>query len=245
MRPDSPLVTRCLPSPNFGDRRGRAIDMLILHYTGMASGAAALARLTDPGAEVSCHYLVWEDGRIDQLVAEADRAWHAGRSAWAGERDLNSVSIGIEIVNGGHDFGLPPYPEPQIRALVALCADVCRRHAISPRRVLGHSDIAPDRKEDPGEHFPWHRLAGIALHVPAGPIVEGPILRPGDRGPAVRALQAELAAIGYVITVDGAFGPQTEAVVRAVQRRFRPERVDGRADPSTRATLAALTCRPD
>ena len=207
-----------LPSPNFGDRRSRAIDALILHYTGMASGAAALARLLDPASEVSAHYLVWEDGRIDQLVAEADRAWHAGRSFWAGERDMNSVSVGIEIVNGGHEFGLPPYPAVQIAAVVALVRDIRTRHAIVPTRVLGHSDIAPARKDDPGEHFPWPALmdAGMALRVP--PVI-------GSMKPASRhALQATLAAIGYECPTSGADDEATRAAIRAFQRRWRPQR---------------------
>ena len=222
-----------LPSPNFGDRRGRAIDSLILHYTGMVSGEAALARLLDPRAEVSAHYLVWEDGGIDQLVAEDDRAWHAGRSFWAGERDINAVSVGIEIVNGGHAFGLPPYPPAQVAAVVALVRDICGRRAIAPVRVLGHSDIAPQRKEDPGEIFPWHALtdAGLASCVSPSP---GAVV-PGSPG----ELQAALAAIGYECLATGMEDDATRAVVSAFQRRWRPSRVDGEVDRETAILVAA------
>src|SRR5271165_4540831 len=148
--PDSPLAGRFLASPNFGERRGRGrADCLILHYTGMATGEAALKLLLDPASEVSAHYLVWEDGRIDQLVAESERAWHAGRSFWKGERDLNSASIGVEIVNPGHDGGLPPFPDRQIAATIALARDLGSRWKIRPERVLAHSDVAPMRKCDP------------------------------------------------------------------------------------------------
>lgn len=223
-----------LPSPNFGDRRGRAIDALILHYTGMASGAAALARLLDPASEVSAHYLVWEDGRIDQLVAEADRAWHAGRSCWAGERDINSVSIGIEIVNGGHDFGLPPYPGAQIAALVALVRDIRTRHPIVPERVLGHSDIAPARKDDPGERFPWLALMDAGMALPVPPLAESITL------PSPRGIEAALATIGYECPTTGAADETTRTAIRAFQRRWRPLRVDGVVDRETAALVAAV-----
>ncbi len=239
---DSPLVQRVAPSPNFGDRRGRNIDSIVLHYTGMPSGDEALARLVDPAAGVSCHYLVWEDGRVDQLVAERERAWHAGRSCWAGERDMNALSIGIEIVNSGHEGGCPPYPEAQINALIALGRDCQRRHAIAPRRVLAHSDIAPDRKIDPGEWFPWPRLARehLGIVITPAPLAAGPVLQEGDAGPAVAALRVDLARLGYDIAREGPYDGAMAAVVAAFQRHFRPERVDGMADSSTRTTLAAL-----
>ena len=225
------------PSPNFGDRRGRAIDALVLHYTGMASGEAALARLLDTGSEVSAHYLVWEDGRIDQLVAEADRAWHAGRSFWAGERDLNAISIGIEIVNGGHDFGLPPYPPGQIATLAALSGDICARRAIAPARVLGHSDVAPERKADPGERFPWDVLmrAGIAAALETD---QAPGL--GSAPSSIDALQRALAAIGYECPHTGLDDEVTRAALRAFQRRWRPGRVDGLPDAETAGLLRAV-----
>ncbi len=223
-----------LPSPNFGDRRGRAIDALILHYTGMASGAAALARLLNPASEVSAHYLVWEDGRIDQLVAEIDRAWHAGRSCWAGERDINSVSIGIEMVNGGHDFGLPPYPASQVAALIALMRDIRTRHAIAPARVLGHSDIAPARKDDPGERFPWPALMDAGMALPVPPRTESTALM------SPHAIEAALATIGYECPTTGLANETARAAICAFQRRWRPLRVDGVADRETAALVAAV-----
>lgn len=241
MKADSVLVQTVSPSPNFGDRNGRPVDAMILHYTGMSSGAAAQARLLDPASQVSCHYLVWEDGRIEQMVAEADRAWHAGRSFWAGERDMNTVSIGIEIVNGGHDYGSPPYPDAQIEAVIGLARDICSRHKIVTHRVLAHSDIAPDRKCDPGEWFPWQRLAaaGVGLWIDGA---HGAVraVDPESTGPDVLALQADLRAFGYDGPLTGIFDAATACVVKAFQRHYRPVRVDGNADSSTIATLDAL-----
>jgi N-acetylmuramoyl-L-alanine amidase len=208
----------------------------------MPSGDLALARLRDPASAVSCHYLVWEDGRVTQIVAEERRAWHAGHSFWAGERDMNTVSIGIEIVNPGHDGGAPPYPAAQIDAVIALCGDIIARHAIPRERVLAHSDIAPDRKIDPGEYFPWDRLAaaGIGLWAPPAPITTGPVLCLGDQGPDVMTLQRAFAALGYDAPSDGRFDATTRLVVEAFQRHFRPARVDGEADVSTRETLRLI-----
>jgi N-acetylmuramoyl-L-alanine amidase len=243
-KPDSALA-KIHPSPNHGARKGKRPDSIILHYTGMASGAAALARLCDPESEVSAHYFIGEDGGSLQLVAEARRAWHAGQSAWAGETDMNSASIGIEIQNGGHQFGAPPYPEAQIAALIALCRDIARRHAIAPARVLAHSDIAPGRKIDPGEYFPWDELAaaGIGHFVRPHPIGNDAPLGPGALGEKVEALQAMLAAYGYEIGISGHYDAKTEHVVAAFQRHFRPARVDGKADRSTIATLRDLLRR--
>lgn len=242
LTPDCPLA-RVHPSPNHGERKdGRRPDMLVQHYTGMPTGAGALARLCDATSDVSSHYLVFEDGRILQLVPEARRAWHAGLGAWAGDRDINSCSIGIEIVHPGHDGGLPPYPEAQIEAVIALSRDIVARWGIRPERVLGHSDVSPERKIDPGENFPWARLhaAGIGHWVPPAPIVEGRVFAAGDQGPSVEALQAMFALYGYPVELGGVFDATTKAVVTAFQRHFRPERVDGRADMSTIATLRAL-----
>jgi N-acetylmuramoyl-L-alanine amidase len=208
----------------------------------MASGAAALSRLCDPKAEVSAHYFIDAEGEIFQLVPEARRAWHAGQSSWAGETDMNSASIGIEIENGGHEFGAPPYPDAQIDALIALCRDIMRRHAINPSRILAHSDIAPGRKIDPGEYFPWERLAaaGVGHYVPPHPIGDDAPLASGASGEKVEELQRMLAAYGYDITVSGHYDTTTEKVVAAFQRHFRSTRVDGNADRSTIETLREL-----
>ena len=242
-RADSPLVARLSPSPNFGVRRGgRGIDMIVLHYTGCPSAEAACLWMCAPESQVSAHYLVDEDGEIVQLVAEEMRAWHAGAAFWAGEEDVNSCSIGIEIQNAGHGAceagGLPPYPEAQMRAVVALVKDIVRRHGIRPERVVGHSDVAPMRKADPGEHFPWRMLAdaGLALPVPQVVLPEVKVLD----GHGVRALQEALARIGYGVPVSGEACEQTAAVVRAFQRRFMPQRVDGVAEARVLAMAQAV-----
>ena len=240
--PDSPLARRVTPSPNHGERRTGRPDMLVLHYTGMESGAAALARLRDPLSEVSAHYLVFEDGGIVQMVPEVRRAWHAGAGSWKGETDINSRAIGIEIVHPGHAGGLPPYPDAQIEAVIALARDVLSRWPIPPERVLAHSDIAPERKEDPGETFPWDRLAaaGIGHLVPPAAIRDGRFFAQGDAGQPVEALQAMFALYGYDLPVTGLFDARTHAVVTAFQRHFRQARVDGVADASTITTLRDL-----
>ncbi len=242
-RPDSGLVDALSPSPNHGERVGIAPpDCLILHYTGMADGPSAINWLCNPDSQVSCHYVVEEDGRVLQLVAEARRAWHAGRSSWAGNTDMNSASIGIEIVNAGHPGGLPDYPDAQIASVIALCRDLVGRHPIPPERVLAHSDVAPGRKEDPGERFPWSRLfeAGVGLWVPPRPDQDGPALLAEDHGAAVASLQTALQLHGYDLEASGTYDPVTEAVVRAFQLHFRPERVDGVADAATVAILRDL-----
>jgi N-acetylmuramoyl-L-alanine amidase len=231
------------PSPNYEPRvGGRAPDMLILHYTGMEQADAALDWLTREESRVSCHYLIDEEGRITQMVRESERAWHAGQSSWAGETDLNSCSIGIEIHNPGHEFGYPDFPDAQMHAVETLCLDILGRHAIRPERVLAHSDIAPGRKRDPGEKFDWARLAksGIGLHVPPAPLGDDAGLGLGDEGEAVAHLQRGLARFGYGVEVTGTFGKGLEQVVEAFQRHFRPARIDGRADVSTQATLERL-----
>ena len=239
---DSPAVDLLRPSPNHGERLGHVRpDCIILHYTGMSDGPAAIAWLCNPAAQVSSHYVIEEDGRILQLVAEARRAWHAGRGGWAGDLDLNSASVGIEIVNGGHPAGLPPFPAQQIDAVIRLCGDIAARHAIRPERVLAHSDVSPGRKIDPGERFPWQRLhaAGIG-HWRAEASAEGNALRPGDRNRPVEDLQRALSDYGYVIEPSGQYDERTRMVVEAFQRHFRPSRVDGIADAGTRATLDVL-----
>jgi N-acetylmuramoyl-L-alanine amidase len=245
---ESPVADEFIPSPNHNERRGFSRpDCVILHYTGMPTGAEALAWLCNRASEVSSHYFVWEDGRVVQLVPEDRRAWHAGRSFWKGESDLNSASIGVEIVNPGHasgpgDSDPPPFPLKQIEGVVALLRDIGARHNIAPERVLAHSDIAPARKIDPGEKFPWETLwrAGIGHWTAPAPIEGGAIYRRGQEGPPIRALQALLALYGYGVELTGVYDGQTQTVVAALQRHFRPARVDGEADVSTLATLRAL-----
>jgi N-acetylmuramoyl-L-alanine amidase len=174
--PDSSVVSDVIPSPNFGERnKGLVPDMIVLHYTGMPDPEGAIARLCSAGTDVSAHYIVLEDGRIVQTVPEAKRAWHAGVGFWAGEEDINSCSIGIEIINRGHDWGYPDFPSRQIAAVTALCRGIMLRHDLQPHRVLGHSDVSPSRKKDPGEKFPWHSLAnsGVGHWVMPAPIVRG------------------------------------------------------------------------
>ncbi len=240
---DSPLVAEVLPSPDHGERLGVAApDMLVLHYTGMASTERAVAWLRDPERSVSAHYLVYEDGRIIQMVPEARRAWHAGASFWDGANDLNSHSIGIEIANGGHDHGYPDFPAAQIEAVAALAKDIVTRRAIAPDRVLGHSDIAPRRKADPGEKFPWEVLYrfGVGHLVPEAPVTDGRFFMRGEHGQPIEALQAMLALYGYGVPISGTYCAETEAVVTAFQRHFRRARVDGIADVSTLTTLYEL-----
>jgi len=241
---ESSVVAEVLPSPNHGERAGnKRPDMIILHYTGMPNARGALERLCSAGSEVSAHYFVFEDGKIVQLVPESRRAWHAGVSIWAGETDINSCSIGIEIVNPGHDYGYPDFPKRQIAAVTALCRGIQTRNTIAPARVLAHSDVAPSRKQDPGEKFPWSILweSGVGHWVSPAKLVEGgPVLALGDRGDAVAAMQEALGKYGYGITASGAYDSTTHDVVKAFQRHFRPERIDGVTDQSTRATLLEL-----
>jgi N-acetylmuramoyl-L-alanine amidase len=217
-----------MPSPNHDDRGGASVDMLVLHYTGMPTAQAALERLCDPAAKVSAHYTLDEDGTVYAHVPESRRAWHAGVSHWAGATDINARSIGIEIVNPGHAFGYRAFPPEQIAALTTLCHGILLRHPIPSARVLGHSDVAPARKEDPGELFPWARLAnaGIGLWPDAGA---------GDRarGPGPDAL----ARYGY--------DPQApqDRVITAFQRHFRPAGLTGQWDGECAALLASLLSR--
>jgi len=216
--------------------------MLILHYTGMESEEAALSRLQDVSAQVSAHYVVNEAGVIFQMVAEEARAWHAGKSCWCGEEDINSCSIGIEIVNAGPLGNFPDYPDAQIEAVILLCGDIMARHKIKPHYVLGHSDIAPQRKIDPGEKFPWQRLAaaGIGHYVEPASIVAGRSLSLGMRGTEIATWQKNLISYGYGLEVNGDFDALTCSVTCAFQRHFRPQLVDGIADISTCRTLQLL-----
>ena len=222
------------PSPNHGPRPpGTPIDMLVLHYTGMITGQAALARLCDSAAEVSAHYLVFEDGRVLRLVAEHRRAWHAGRSYWRGESDINSRSIGIELVNPGHTWGYKPFPMSQLAALVSLCHALLARHSIPAENVVGHSDIAPDRKEDPGELFPWRELASAGIGY-------FPSRSEGIPGVPLVSVQTALGRYGYRISPTGSYDLATRNVATAFQRRYRPDRVDGVFDDECAGILLQL-----
>tara|TARA_R110002073_G_scaffold86115_8_gene204729 strand:- start:5303 stop:6031 length:729 start_codon:yes stop_codon:yes gene_type:complete len=230
------------PSPNFNDRpanaQGRA-RYLVLHYTGMASGGEALARLSDPKAQVSAHYLIEEDGRLFKLVEENKRAWHAGVSSWEGEADINGHSIGIELVNPGHDSpgyigDYRPFPERQMAALIPLCQDIIARHDIKPWHVLGHSDVAPGRKIDPGELFDWPRLAkaGVGLWPDEGGVT--------GQWEEAATMQKMLRRYGYGIEVTGDWDQQTSDVVAAFHRHFRPYDHTASADEKTEALLSVL-----
>jgi N-acetylmuramoyl-L-alanine amidase len=229
------------PSPNF-DARTAPPEILVLHYTGMKTGPEALDRLRDPNEpRVSSHYMVEEDGRIFRLVPEERRAWHAGVSYWKGDRNINGVSIGVEIVNPGHEFGYRPFPDVQIAAVIALIGDIRSRWQIGNDRIVGHSDVAPERKDDPGELFPWKRIAeaGHGLWVDAAP-APGEPLAEGAEGVGVFALQAGFTRLGYDLPPSGRFDAATKAVVVAFQQHWRQDRVDGIADGKTRAQLMAL-----
>ena len=214
------------PSPNF-DARALPVSMVVLHYTGMIDGASAIARLADPEAKVSAHYVVAEDGQVVRMVDEAHRAWHAGRSWWRGTSDTNSASIGIEIVNPGHEFGYRPFPEAQIDAVIELLAGIMERHSITRGNVVGHSDVAPARKEDPGELFPWYRLARLRLALPR---------------PTKNLMDPHWSDAGFLLALER-FGYDVAdgvAAIRAFQRRFRPEMIDGMLDGECRAILLGL-----
>lgn len=243
MRPDSSVVNETIAAPNHDARRGGARpEILLLHYTGMESGATALERLSGEEAQVSSHYFVEEDGRIVQLVPEERRAWHAGVSWWRGRDDVNSRSIGIEIVNPGHEHGYRAFPDVQIDAVIRLCRDCVARWAISARNVLGHSDVAPTRKEDPGELFPWDQLfrSGVGHWTEPAKATGGRFLTLGDRGQPVEAYQGLLAAYGYLQEINGTFDEATRSNTFAFQRHFRPSRVDGVADMGSITTLHRL-----
>jgi N-acetylmuramoyl-L-alanine amidase len=232
------------PSPNHGPRaEGSKIDILLLHYTGMPSSQKALDWLCNPQSRASSHYLVFEDGRICQMVDESERAWHAGKSCWAGETDINSRSIGIELGNPGHEFGYTDYPARQIDAVITLCRAILSRNPIPPERVLAHSDVAPTRKQDPGERFPWQKLhaAGIGHWAVADPIVPGAAFKLGDAGNDVLRLKRRFRKYGYGVSDNNEYDEETAAVVRAFQRHFRPALIDGIADVSTLGTLERLS----
>jgi N-acetylmuramoyl-L-alanine amidase len=226
------------PSPNHDARpAGQSVDILLLHYTDMERAEAALERLCDPSAKVSAHYCVDEDGTVYRLVGEDRRAWHAGAASWAGANDINARSIGIELVNPGHSCGYRPFPQAQMAALIDLAKEVLARHPIPPARVLGHSDVAPARKQDPGELFDWRTLAeqGIGLWPEAA--------APPAAPPDMAEIQARLARFGYEVPRHGSLDADTRAVLAAFQRHFRPAAVTGDADGETAATLDALLAR--
>ncbi len=213
-------------SPNFNERRDvSGPDMLVLHYTGMESCDAALERLCDPAAEVSAHYLIDDDGTQYRLVDEDKRAWHAGKSGWRGHNDINSRSIGIELVNPGHEFGYREFPDPQIAQLITLCVGILGQHQIPKRNIVGHSDIAPSRKIDPGELFPWPRLAEAGIGLWPGDCLLGSVTP--DVGKVM------LCEIGYLVD-------DVEASISAFQRRFRPDKIDGTPDRQTGELIAAV-----
>jgi N-acetylmuramoyl-L-alanine amidase len=235
---NAPLNLTHRPSPNFNERAvGKQIDYIIFHYTGMHNAAAALERLCDPAAQVSAHYLIHLDGRVVQLVAEEDRAWHAGKSSWRGETDINSCSIGIELVNKGHEFGYRPFPKKQLAALRLLTADIMRRQSITPHNVLGHSDIAPQRKDDPGELFPWHELAADGIGI-------WPKVTAANRAAAAQLslleIQKMLALIGYDCPQDGDYTPAMRRVLLAFQRHWYPRNLTGTIEVETTARVTSL-----
>ena len=212
------------PSPNHDDRGGAAIDMLVLHYTGMKTAEEALARLCDPAAKVSAHYTIDEDGTVYAHVPEARRAWHAGVAFWAGATDINARSIGIELVNPGHEFGYRDFAEDQIASLITLCHSILMRHPIPSARVLAHSDVAPARRDDPGELFPWARLAKAGIGF-------WPQATASEMGPEA------LTRYGY-----DPDAPQDKAIT-AFQRHFRPQKLDGQWDSECASLLADLLSR--
>ena len=218
-------VTR-RPSPNF-DERAQSVSMIVLHYTGMPDADSAIDRLTSPDARVSAHYVVKEDGEVLQLVDEEKRAWHAGKSYWRGVTDVNSASVGIEIVNPGHEFGYRPFPDEQIASVIPLVADIKDRHGIGRGNIVGHSDVAPSRKEDPGELFPWSALAKRRLALPS------PTRDLMDPYWTDAGFLLALERFGYDVT-------DNQKAVIAFQRRFRPDLIDGIIDGECRAKLLAL-----
>ena len=239
------LGIRDLPSPNADDRpAGGPVDMLILHYTGLPTANQAIERLRDPapreGSPVSAHYLVDEDGNILRLVTERQRAWHAGVSYWRGLTDLNARSIGVEIVNPGHEFGYREFPVLQLAAVCDLCLSILSRHPIPARNVVGHSDVAPERKSDPGELFDWQELArnGVGLWPEGAPdLGTGGAVRDAE---SLRDVRLALGEIGYRVTPEGSLDPALAAVLRAFQRHWRPEAITGQADSGTLARLLAV-----
>ena len=229
-------------SPNFDSRNGQAIDMLVMHYTDMLSCDEAVARLCDEAAQVSAHYVVDETGEVHQLVAESERAWHAGESHWRGHNNINARSIGIEICNPGHTNGYRAFPLRQMKSVITLAQGIIDRHSIPARNVVGHSDIAFLRKDDPGELFDWQSCArnGVGLFPFEAQALSGQPLQRGDTGTPVTRLQTALGNWGYGLKLDGDYGEKTEKCVIAFQRHYRPSRLDGIWDNECSGLLAAL-----
>ena len=249
--PDSCVVDSVRPAVNYGERRGSGIDILLYHYTGMKDADdadGALKWLCCKESGVSSHYFIYEDGRVIQLLPESVRAHHAGEGCWQGERDINSHSIGIEIDNVGYEADpLIPFPLVQMESVAKLSVDIIARHSITPQRVLGHSDIAPHRKSDPGELYDWAWLSGrgIGHYIEPEPITNSKGYKTGDSGDEVREYQRILNLYGYECEVDGNYTDDTATITRAFQRHFRPQRVDGIADVSTLLTLRNLCAALD
>jgi N-acetylmuramoyl-L-alanine amidase len=243
-QPDSRLVRAVHPSLNAGVRRLAApVSLIILHYTGMRSAADAIRWLAHPDSGVSCHYVIDECGTITQMVPESLRAWHAGASHWAGETDINSVSVGIEIQNPGHAHGYPDFPQAQMRAVADLCRDIATRHPVAPEGILAHSDVAPGRKIDPGEKFDWAWLAreGVGRWVEPAPLILcGETYEAGEKSSDIARAQELLRRYGYGVEAHGRLDEHTQKVLRSFQLHFRPARTDGRLDGSTLDTLYRL-----
>lgn len=232
------------PSPNWNERPGgTCIDTVVIHYTGMQSGEAALRRLCDPKAEVSAHYLIEEDGRLFQLVDEEKRAWHAGVSSWRGQDNINHNSIGIELVNPGHEFGYRPFPEPQIERLISLLSHLKSCYNITVNGFVGHSDIAPGRKLDPGPLFPWKKLAenGFGLWPRCDGKNSSKVMMHGQenvpKSDYVIKLNKQLGIVGYHLGDIQSFNATHQSVVRAFQAHWRPETVSGLVDIGTAMVL--------
>lgn len=242
--PDTTLPCAVFPAVNVEPRKpGVALRYLVLHYTGMSSAEKAIRWLACAQSRVSCHYVIDEAGAITQLVPEGLRAWHAGVSSWAGETDINSASIGIEIQNPGHEDGYAAFPPAQMAAVAALSRDIVRRHGIEPAGILAHSDVAPSRKIDPGEKFDWRYMHSQGLGAWTEPAPVDPDdagFETGYFGPAVSEAQSALRQYGYGVEVTGTLDAATAFVLRAFQLHFRPARVDSRLDASTLATIRRL-----
>jgi len=230
------------PSLNHDTRHGQTVDMLVFHYTDMLTSDEAVARLMDPEAKVSAHYVVSEAGEVIQLVEESERAWHAGESHWRGHNNINARSVGIEICNPGHTNGYTEFPLRQMKAVIKLAQEIIDRHSIPTRNVVGHSDVAFLRKDDPGELFDWQSCAksGVGLFPFEARPMPGPVLSRGDTGTTVIRLQTALANWGYGLKLDGEYGEKTEKCVRAFQRHYRPSNLDGIWDNECSGLLAAL-----